>query len=304
MVKDRVSICIASFNMAHLLMETIRSCEDQIYDDIEIIVYDDHSTDQTERYYSKLSGIKYYRGEHNLGVGYAFIQAVKKATGEYIVLMCADDLFTSDAVIGDIVGLFQRHKGIGHVTRYYYQFVHGYDGPVRAWRSGDYMELANNPSGLAFRKKFMDGCCCSNRMFIETAKMVHDITVKKCYGVGFLRYDAIAARVHRSTSTKGAYWLKHRVSSPVDDWWELGCRKMAQDYSSFIQIKNGFTMAALWEEIQNFIVLRPKNLINPFFWFYAIVAVVTPRCILRKIPEFYRHRIGRLITRQRYREHK
>jgi hypothetical protein len=211
--------------------------------------------------------------------------------------MCADDLFTNKQVISDMVKIFKEDPAIGHVSRWYYQFVSGYRGPVRAWRGQDPIILANNPSGLAFRRVYMTGCKMSNKMFIESSSLTSEVLAK---GVKhrILPYDAIAVRVHGSTSTQAGYWLKRRVSSPVKDWYGIGGKDIAKDYVSFIQIKNGFTVEAVIEEIGNFIYLRPINLINPMFWFWAIVAVITPRFILRKLPAFYRHRIGRLITRE------
>jgi hypothetical protein len=84
----------------------------------------------------------------------------------------------------------------------------------------------------------------------------------------------------------------------VLDWVSIGGKEIAHDYVSFIQIKNGFTMAAVWEEICNFVKVRPINLIDPRFLFFATLALLTPRTILRKIPHWYRYFIGRRITKR------
>ena len=297
MVK-KVSVCIASYNMAHLLPETIDSILGQNYDKsaMEIVIYDDCSTDNTQQLYGQCN-FKYIKGEKNLGVGAGFNEAIKHATGDYIVLMCADDLFLSRHVISDIVKVFNECPTVGHVTRYYYQFVHGHNGPVRAWRSSNPIVQANNPSGLAFRKSVFSTARCSNKMFIETSYLV-SLVIKAGWRVGWLYYDAIGARVHSSTSTQKGYWLKWRVSSPVEDWVSIGGKEILRDFTSFIQIKNGFTMKALLQEIGLFIKLRPLNILHPAFWFWALVAILTPRPILRQLPLFYRHRIGRYFTKE------
>lgn len=294
-----VSICIATHNMKDLICETLWSCREQVYPNIEIIVYDDASTDGTSEKKLSLYDVKYFKGKKNLGVGAAFNEAIKHATGEFIVLMCADDLFTNKYVVFDIVCQFIRWPGCGVVARYYYQFIHGDPDrkPVRAWRTNNPVIQGNNPSGLAFRKIALDKLGCSNRMFIETAYLVKAVTVN-LWGHCIIRYDTIAARVHGSTSTTPGYWLKRRVSSPVMDWYSIGGKSIARDYTSLIQIKNGFKVSAVVEEIFNFIKLRPLNLINPMFWFFSIVALVTPREILRKVPHWYRIYIGRKITKE------
>ena len=296
MLQEKVSIVIATYNMGHLIRDTIKSCLEQEYMNIEIIVYDDCSTDDTEEILNDVAGISYHKAEKNSGVGAAFNAGIKIATGKYIVLMCADDLFTTKKYISDVVTVFQNHPQVVHVTRFYYQFIDGDQRPVRAWRDKNPIILANQPSGLAFRASALEGCECSNRMFIETSYLAANV-LKKGQGA-VLAYDAIAARVHASTSTRPGYWLKRRVSSPVMDWWEIGGKEIAEDYVSFIQIRNGFKMSAVFEEIRNFIKLRPINLLIPEFWFWSLVAVLTPRWLLIRLPGFYRKHIGRRITKE------
>ena len=302
MVKPLVSIVIASYNMAHTLAETIRSIEAQTYKNIEIIIYDDCSTDRTRlmfawKHHMCKTDIKYYRGETNVGVGNAFNQAIEKATGEYVMLFCADDLFTDNNVIADMLTLF--NNGVGYVTRYYYQFIDGDKNrkPVRAWRENSPFILANNPSGLMFRQEALIGKKCTNKMFLETAQLVYEV-LKAGWGHAILPYDAIAVRVHASTSTQGGYWLKRRVSSPVLDWYSIGGTEILKDYCSLIQIKCNYKLSAVLEEIWNFVKLRPKNLLNPLFYAYATLAVMMPRFILRKLPHLYRKYIGVNIVKE------
>lgn len=297
----KVSVCIATYNMAHLIHETMASIIGQDYPNKEVIVYDDCSTDNTSEIYWDMyklyAPVAYIKGGKNLGVGDGFNEAIKYATGDYIVFLCADDLFLSRYVISDIVRIFDECPTVGHVSRFYYQFIHGYSGPVRAWRSLNPIIQANNPSGLAFRKSVFSTARCSNKMFVETSYLVSRV-LKTGWDYGFLYYDAIGARVHTSTSTQKGYWLKRRVSSPVEDWVSIGGKEILKDYTSLVQIKNGFTMKALLQEIGLFIKLRPLNLLAPGFWFFAIVTLVTPRFILRHLPAFYRHRISRHFVKE------
>lgn len=78
----------------------------------------------------------------------------------------------------------------------------------------------------------------------------------------------------------------------------LGAKEIATDYVSLVQIKNGFTLDAVLEEMRNFVKVRPANRWNPAFWFWAFIAVVTPRRILRRMPDLYRRYIGRRITKE------
>jgi len=298
---NKISVIIATYNMSHLIEDTINSIMAQEYKNKEIIIYDDLSTDGTQQKMMVAQAlfpeIKYIRGTVNKGVGGAFNEAIKHSTGDYVVLMCADDLFLNSKVLSDIAMIFNECPTIGHVSRWYNQFIDGHIGAVRAWRTYNPLIQANNPSGLAFRKTALSGCECSNRMFVETTQLVKQV-LDKGWHYHIIKYDTIGARVHKSTSTQKGYWLKRRVSSPITDWVSLGCKEMLKDYCSFIQIKNSFTTKALLEEIWCFIKLRPINLAYPAFWMFSLISLLTPRFILRHLPAFYRHRIGRFLTRE------
>jgi glycosyltransferase involved in cell wall biosynthesis len=295
----KASVVIATYNMGHVIVDTLISCLKQDYQNLEIVVYDDCSTDGTKEIVSGHIHVKYFCGENNLGVGGAFNAAIQKATGDVVILMCADDLFCNHSVVSDICEVFRKHPTVGHVSRWYHQFVGNDPTPVRAWRTLDPIIQANNPSGLAFRKEALKTARCSNKMFIETSALVSEVLwIKEGWDYRILKYDTIAARIHQNTSSTPGYWLKRRVSSPIVDWVSIGGSEMLMDYTSFIQIKTGYKMSAVLEEIWNFIRLRPLSLLNPSFWFYALVATITPRQMLRKLPILYRNLIGKRITGQ------
>lgn len=291
-----VSICIASHNMAHLLGAAIHSCDIQDYPNKEIVVLDDASTDGTETFRYKPT-IRYFHSEEPSGTGGAFNKAIRYAKGEIIVLLCADDFFTDTRVISDIVSIFKTYRNVGHITRYYHQFIDGDRRPVRAWRTEDPIEQGNNPSGLAFRKSAMEGCELSNKMFVEASSLVNAV-LKKGWAYKILKWDTVAVRIHNSISRSKDYYLKMWTTSPVEEWSKVGGEAIQVDFTSLIQIKNYFKTSAVIKECWNFIKLRPMNLFNIGFWFYALISILTPRFILRKLPHLYRITLGRWTTKE------
>lgn len=290
----KVSVCIASHNMKHLISQTLDSVLSQDYKNIEIIVLIDASVDGTFKYLGKTyPKVKRFISSKPSGTGGAFNKAIAHATGSIILLLCADDVLTDHRVISDIVELF-KNKEVGHVSRYYHQFVDGDRTPVRAWRCNDIIELANNPSGLAFRRSAIKGLSLSNKMFVEASTLVHDVLKKWDYRI--MRWDTVAVRIHKSISRNPAYYRKRWVSSPVEAWTQVGGHAIQSDFTSLIQIKNYFTTRAVIKEVWNFIRLRPFNLLLPAFWFFSIIAIFTPRFILFGVPDLYRQLIGRHIT--------
>lgn len=91
-----ISIVIPAYNYARYLPDTLNSVLQQGVDDIEIIVCDDCSTDDTravvEGFAKQDSRIHYFLNEKNLGATPNINQGIKKANGDYIVLIGADDM--------------------------------------------------------------------------------------------------------------------------------------------------------------------------------------------------------------------
>lgn len=288
-----VSICIASHNMRHFLVEAIESCLMQDYGNIEVIVLDDASTDNTKSsIYFNHKNVKYFRSDEPSGTGGAFNKAISHAKGDIIVLLCADDYFTDKHVISDIVREFEDQRVV-HVSRWYHQFVDGDPIPVRAWRGNDIIELANNPSGMAFRASAIRKLGLSNKMFVEVSSLVSSINGK--YSI--IKYDTVAVRIHKSISRTPSYYKKMWKSSPIEEWYKIGGKSLLNDFTSLVQIKNNFTTSAVIKETCNFIRLKPINALNPSFWFFAIISILTPRSILYYIPEIYRKTWGKWTTR-------
>ena len=94
-----VSVIIAAYNCPDLLAEAVESVRLQSYQDFEVIVVDDGSTDRTwsvveamERDWPKLRGI---RAEHK-GLAAARNRGIREMRGQWIALLDADDLWLGE----------------------------------------------------------------------------------------------------------------------------------------------------------------------------------------------------------------
>ena len=89
----KVSVIIPTYNRAHLVSEAINSVLNQTYQDFEIIVVDDGSTDETcEKLRPYQDKIKYVYVK-NGGAAYARNVGMKIARGKYIAFLDSDDLY-------------------------------------------------------------------------------------------------------------------------------------------------------------------------------------------------------------------
>lgn len=94
--KPLVSVCIPAYNNADTITETMECVLRQTYRHIELIVSDDHSSDDTaaiaEKIAAKDSRVRIYHNEENLGMAGNWNRCLALCRGEYIRLLCADDL--------------------------------------------------------------------------------------------------------------------------------------------------------------------------------------------------------------------
>lgn len=90
-----VSIVIPSYNAAQWLPDTIGSIFNQTYKNIEIIIVDDCSTDNTYEIVSKFNAIKYIKNSINLGECMSSRRGFDEAKGDYICRLSADDMYAN-----------------------------------------------------------------------------------------------------------------------------------------------------------------------------------------------------------------
>ncbi len=101
MKKNLISILITNHNKNKYLQKNLKNCFKQNYDNFEVIVYDDRSTDDSIKTLTKFKKIKLITNNKNFlypplnqleGLNYAF----KKSKGNLICLLDADDYFHID----------------------------------------------------------------------------------------------------------------------------------------------------------------------------------------------------------------
>lgn len=92
-----LSVVIPTKNRCGLLARAISSIKNQDWTNIEIIIVDDASTDETRQYLDTLSKaddkIKYIRNESSVGGAKARNQAINSAAGYYIAFLDDDDVW-------------------------------------------------------------------------------------------------------------------------------------------------------------------------------------------------------------------
>ena len=100
MEKKLVSIITPTYNCGKFIAETMDACIAQTYENWEMIIVDDCSTDNTreivESYMTRDSRIHYHCLEQNSGAAVARTKAMELAKGAWMAFCDSDDLWTPD----------------------------------------------------------------------------------------------------------------------------------------------------------------------------------------------------------------
>lgn len=117
-----VSAVIATYNMAAYLPFAIRSALEQTYDNFEVLIVDDGSTDNTREIVTPFledPRVRYHVQE-NKGQAAAKNLGAREASGDFVAFLDADDLWTPDKLEVQMP-LFARSSVLGVVyARLYY----------------------------------------------------------------------------------------------------------------------------------------------------------------------------------------
>lgn len=97
----KISVVLTTYNRQKLLKRAIKSILNQSFEDFELVIVDDHSTDGTKKMVKKIKDdrIKYIRMPKNCGFdSKPKNTGIKKAKGKYIAFMDDDDTYRKDAL--------------------------------------------------------------------------------------------------------------------------------------------------------------------------------------------------------------
>ena len=229
-----ISIALASYNGSKYIREQLDSILSQTYQDFELIICDDCSTDNTwqilEEYAQKDCRIKIFKNEKNLGFKKNFEKAISLCSGEYIATSDQDDIWDKEhlRLLKEIIkndvaaageALLVNEKGES-LNRLMTKDVSGYELDVDSVRKLSHLMFCSNPfSGAVsmFKKEVFDvalpvpeECCFQDTWFTACAL---------CMGnLNFTRHIITHHRLHgdnQSGNQSSSLWS--RVKKTLSD---------------------------------------------------------------------------------------
>jgi glycosyltransferase involved in cell wall biosynthesis len=113
-----VSVCLPTYNYARFLPRAVESVLGQTFGDLELLVYDDASSDETVEVmqpYLADERVTFVRHEQNQGLFANFNQVIEHARGRYVKYLCADD-WLDERYLEFTVPLLEKDDGLVMAT--------------------------------------------------------------------------------------------------------------------------------------------------------------------------------------------
>lgn len=134
----KISIITVCFNSQQTIRATIKSVLSQSYKQVEYIIIDGASTDNTVKIIKEFSNsIDVFVSESDAGIYDAINKGISKSSGDVVGLLHADDVFDNRSVIDNVMRLFDEnvdmiYGDINYVDRNDIYRV------IRRWKSDSY----------------------------------------------------------------------------------------------------------------------------------------------------------------------
>jgi len=141
--ESKVSIILPTYNGASkYLYQSMKSCLDQTYRNLELIVVDDCSNDNTFEVVKSFSDhrIRYIRHEHNMRLPSALNTGFRASTGEFLTWTSDDNEYLPDA-IQQMVAFLRDHQGADFVYADY-RMLYAESGKLERKRLPDHIDLS------------------------------------------------------------------------------------------------------------------------------------------------------------------
>lgn len=224
----KISIITVCFNSAQTVEDTIQSVLGQSYSDIEYIIVDGASKDDTLEIVSRYTdGIATVLSEPDKGIYDAMNKGIALATGDYVGILNSDDVFADTDVICRLVTHLKAHPGLdASYADLVFVERNNLDQVTRRYTSSWFSPwmirfglMLPHPTFYARRQLFQQ--YGSYRLNYRVAADFELMTRFIRSGVSIGRHDSVMVRMRQGgISTTGFWWRVHQNMEIV-----RACRK-------------------------------------------------------------------------------
>lgn len=161
--EELVSVVIPVYNSEKYIKETINSIKKQTYLNWELIIVDDHSTDNSLNEINKVTKdiknkVTVHHLDKNLGEAGARNTAIKLAKGRYLAFLDSDDIWNEDKL----------KKQIDFMKTNNYYFTYTYFNYLKENKLKKVLKI---PDKLSYKKALKNTCILLSTVIIDTKKI-------------------------------------------------------------------------------------------------------------------------------------
>ncbi len=210
----RISVLIPSYNHARFIDEALRSVEAQTFSDLEIVVLDDGSTDETPKVLEAWQDRAQIEFQENAGTYPTLNRLIDRASGELIAILNSDDLWAPRKLEMQIammdampsVGLVHTDgrfiDGEGRIVE---GRPLGFDWP--RFKSGNIVtELVRSnriiASSVLVRRECFESCGRFDERFFGSGDWDMWLRIAMKYDIGFVDEPLTFYRVHGENASR------------------------------------------------------------------------------------------------------
>lgn len=134
----KISIITTSYNSAKTIRDTLESVHNQTYDNIEHVIIDGKSTDDTLSIVKEFPNIEKVVSEKDEGVYDAMNKGIAIVTGDIVGILNSDDFYENKHIIENVARLFEDKEVEALYGDLYYVKPNNIKKPIRYWKAGPY----------------------------------------------------------------------------------------------------------------------------------------------------------------------
>ncbi len=134
----KISIITATYNSAATIADTLSCISEQEGADIEHIIVDGRSTDNTLNIVARFPHVARVISEKDDGIYDAMNKGIAAATGEVIGILNSDDIYANKFVLSKIAAIFENDNVDVCYADLQYVQQHDVNKVIRTWKSGKY----------------------------------------------------------------------------------------------------------------------------------------------------------------------
>lgn len=222
-----ISVIMSFYNSEKFINESVKSILNQSYKNIEFIILNDGSKDNSQNIIDKFEDnrIKNLKNEINKGVPYSFNKLISSARGHYIAFMDADDISHEDRLKEQVMYMKNNNLDVCGTTAK--TFGEGTNKIIRVLENYDeikFLMIFGNPiinSSTMFRASVLKKFKC-NENYISWDFDLYTNIINKGYKIQNLQKILLLSRQHINQDSKLNYF------KGINDSYEISNKHLDQ----------------------------------------------------------------------------